>query len=181
MEVKCNQTLARCIIPAKADGNDMPKVSVCTWPDAILWCCLWWCKGFAMPNTCHAKCYYIPILTCLSVIVILLRCCTPPFPTSPAMFLFSAMICVICTTFVLQGCHSPLFIHPLLNSTWQCFYLSLEKSQNRVAVFSLRERELYLWEGSFTKRFVQHQYCMCLVTLCQGHLPTSFFSQGSWD
>lgn len=84
------------------------------------------------------------MLTFLSVIVILLKCCTPPFPISPAMFLFSTMTCVICTTSVLQGPHAPLFIHPLLDSIWQWFFLSLEKSQNRVAVFSERERELSL-------------------------------------
>lgn len=122
MEVKCYQTLVRCIIPIKANGKDILQVSVCTCPDANLWCCLWWCRGFAMPNTCHVKCYYIPMLTCLSLIVILLKCCTRPFPTSPAIFLFSTTTCVICTTSVLQGCHTPLFIHPLFNSIWQCFY-----------------------------------------------------------
>lgn len=127
-----------------------------------------------MPNTCFIKCYYVPMLTCSSAVVILLKCCTPPFRISPAMFLFSTMTC---TTSVLQGHHTPLFIHPLLNSIWQCFSLSLEKSQNRVAVFSVRERQLHFPEGSFTKRFVEHY--MCLVTLCQGHLPTSFFSHGS--
>lgn len=111
----------------------------------------------------------------MSVIVILLKWCTPPFPISPALFLFSAMTCVICTTSVLQEIHTPLFTHPLLNSIWECF--SLEKSQNRVAVFSVRERELDLPEGSFTKRSVEHY--MCLVTLCQEHLPASFSSQGS--
>lgn len=81
-------------------------VSVCTWPDAILQCYLWMCRGFAMPNTCYIECYYISVLTCLSVIKILLKCCVPPFPISPAMFLFSTTTCVICTTSALQGHHT---------------------------------------------------------------------------
>lgn len=145
----------------------------------LMLCCDAICDGVGvLQYTCYIKCYYILMLTFLSVIVILLKCCTPPFPISPAMFLLSTMTCVICTTSVLQGPHAPLFIHPLLDSIRQCFFLSLEKSQNRVAVFSVRERELSWPEGSVTKRFEEHQHYLCLVTPCQGHLPASFSSQG---
>ena len=63
------------------------------------------------------------------------------------MFLFSTMTCVTYTASVLQGGHAPLLTRPLLNSIWQLFPLSLEKSQNRVAVFPVREGELHFARG----------------------------------
>lgn len=104
-------------------------------------CCDAICDGVGvLQYTCYIKYYYILMLTFLSVIVILSKCCTPPFPISPAMFLFSTMTCVICTTSVLQGPHAPLFIHPLLDPIWQCFFsFSREVPEQSCCVFSERK------------------------------------------
>lgn len=143
-------------------GMTCLHVSVCTWPDAILWCYLWWCRGFAIANMCYIKCYYISMLTCLSDIVILLKCCAPPFPVSPTMFLFSTTTFIICTTSVLQGCYT---LFTLSSTPYGNVFLFLRRSPRIELLCFQWEKGSYICQRDHSPRDLWSISIICALWL----------------
>lgn len=91
--------------------------------------------------------YFISILTCLAVMLCSFCNTVLLLSLSHLSHFSSQPWSVTCTASVLQGGNIPLLTCPLLNFIWQQFPLSPEKSQDRVAVFLVKERELAFARG----------------------------------
>lgn len=147
----------------------------------MAWCCpasgLWCCRNFAVPNMCYIKGCYMPILTGLcsfcNILLLLslshlLGFSSQPQPVLLALSLFSKEATL-------------LFLLTLFSAPCGNIFLFLQRSSRTDLLCSQREKGSYvLPEVSLPKKCkVCHRY-LCLMTLCWGHLPPSYFSQGSW-